>query len=148
MHRKSPPWFARQQHKLSYISEFMTGIRHIPGKQNVVADALSRSHIAAAILPSPIDFAAMAVAQQSDPAIADLAGSSSLSVTTHPVNNIPLLGDSSTKVFRPLVPLSFQRPIFDHFHGMAHPGIRATKRLISSHFIWHGMASQFAQWTR
>jgi hypothetical protein len=148
MHRKSPPWSARQQRQLSYISEFTTDIRHIPGKQNVVADALSRSHIAAAVLPPPIDFAAMAVAQQSDPAIAALASSSSLSITTQSVNNVPLLGDSSTKVFRPLVPLSFQRPIFDHFHGMAHPGIRATKRLISSRFIWRGMASQIAQWTR
>jgi hypothetical protein len=115
MHRKLPPWSACQQRQLSYISGFTTDIRHIPGKQNVVADAHSRSHIATTILPPPIDFVAMAVAQQSDPAIADLAGSSSLSITTHSVNNVPLLGDSSTKVFRPLVHLPFSAPFLTIF---------------------------------
>jgi Integrase zinc binding domain len=150
MHRKSPPWSARQQRQLSYISKFTTDIRHVPGKQNVGADALSRSHIAAAILstPPPLDYAAMASAQQSDPTVAALAASPSLSISTATVNNVPLLGDSSTAVFRPLVPLSFRRIVFDHIHNLAHPGIRATKRLISSRFVWHTMATDIAQWTR
>ena len=33
----------RQTRQLSYIAEFTTDIRHLPGKTNVVADALSRS---------------------------------------------------------------------------------------------------------
>jgi hypothetical protein len=42
MVRVSPPWSARQQRHLAYISEFTTDIRHTPGTENVVADALSR----------------------------------------------------------------------------------------------------------
>ena len=42
MHRTSPPWSARVQRHLSYISEFTTDIRYTPGKDNVVADSLSR----------------------------------------------------------------------------------------------------------
>jgi cleavage and polyadenylation specificity factor subunit 1 len=79
MHRVSPPWSARQQRHLAYISEFTTDIRHLPGKDNVVADALSRSHIAVALLPQPIDYAAMAAAQSSDPTIISLSSSPSLS---------------------------------------------------------------------
>jgi hypothetical protein len=39
--RSSPPWSARQQRHLSYLAEFTSSIVHIPGKENVVADALS-----------------------------------------------------------------------------------------------------------
>ena len=38
----SPPWSARQQRQLSYISEFTSDLRHTPGAANVVADNLSR----------------------------------------------------------------------------------------------------------
>ena len=40
--RVSPPWSARQQRQLSYISEFTSDIRHATGSANVVADNLSR----------------------------------------------------------------------------------------------------------
>ena len=36
------PHTARQQRHLSFISEYTTDIRHIAGKENVVADCLSR----------------------------------------------------------------------------------------------------------
>jgi hypothetical protein len=42
MHRVSTPWSARQVRQLAYISEFTTDLRHVPGKRNMVADALSR----------------------------------------------------------------------------------------------------------
>ena len=42
MLKETEPWSARQQRHLSFISEFTTDIQHIPGKDNVVADCLSR----------------------------------------------------------------------------------------------------------
>jgi cleavage and polyadenylation specificity factor subunit 1 len=42
MVRVTPPQSARQQRHLAYISEFTTDLRHTPGSENVVADALSR----------------------------------------------------------------------------------------------------------
>jgi hypothetical protein len=42
MLRVTPPQSARQQRHLAYISEFTTDLRHTPGSDNVVADALSR----------------------------------------------------------------------------------------------------------
>ena len=38
----SPPWSAMQQRRLSFLSEFNCDIRHLPGIENIVADALSR----------------------------------------------------------------------------------------------------------
>jgi hypothetical protein len=42
MTRVTPPQSARQQRHLAFVSEFTTDLRHTPGKENVVADALSR----------------------------------------------------------------------------------------------------------
>ena len=39
--RTSPPWSAMQQYRLSFLSEFNCDICHLPGAENVVADALS-----------------------------------------------------------------------------------------------------------
>jgi RNase H-like domain found in reverse transcriptase len=49
----SPPWSARQQRQLAYITEYTTDIRHTPGASNAVADALSRPGSRSAPLPPP-----------------------------------------------------------------------------------------------
>jgi hypothetical protein len=49
--RTTPPWSARQQRQLSFITDFTSDIRHTPGQENVVADALSRPPPAAAQQP-------------------------------------------------------------------------------------------------
>ncbi len=61
---------------------------------------------------------------------------------------MPILIDTSSGVFRPLVPAAFRRPIFEAIHGLAHPGIRASRRLIASRFLWPCLASQVAAWCR
>ncbi len=42
MTRVTPPQSARQQRHLAFVSEFTTDLRHTPGSENVVSDALSR----------------------------------------------------------------------------------------------------------
>ena len=46
-----------------------------------------------------------------------------------------------------MVPPSFRRAIFDAFHGLSHPGIRATQKLISARFVWPSMFSIIKHWT-
>jgi hypothetical protein len=56
--------------------------------------------------------------------------------------------DVSTGVARPLVPAHFRSAVFAAIHGLAHPGIRPTRRLESSRFVWHGCASDVVGWCR
>jgi hypothetical protein len=44
--RATDAWTPRQGHHLSYIAEYTSDIRHIPGKENVVADTMSRPPVA------------------------------------------------------------------------------------------------------
>ncbi|KAJ8401803.1 hypothetical protein AAFF_G00377740 [Aldrovandia affinis] len=67
MAKLSEPWSARQQRHLSYVSEFTTDIQHVAGKQNTVADCLSRTLTSTVHLG--IDYARMAVDQDADPDI-------------------------------------------------------------------------------
>ena len=150
IHRVSPPWTARQQRHLSFISEFTTDIRHTPGVDNVVADTLSRPPVVNAVLPPPVavSFQDMAVAQRASFSAESLASSTTLQVVAQPCGPHMLLGDVSTGTFRPLVPPEFRRQVFDHFHGLGHAGVRATRRLISARYVWPRMAAEITSWTR
>ncbi|GBP25929.1 hypothetical protein EVAR_81814_1 [Eumeta japonica] len=53
----------RQYRHLDFISQFSTDIRHISGRDNVVADTLSRIEQ----LDNVVDFVKLANAQESDP---------------------------------------------------------------------------------
>jgi cleavage and polyadenylation specificity factor subunit 1 len=156
--KQSTPFSSRQQRHLSFLSEFNASFQHLPGHKNVVADALSRptiSQISVAstatpsLLPLPLSYIDMATAQQTDPSILALQKSTSLNITSIPIaKSLSLLGDVSTNIFRPLVPSSFQKAIFEHMHSLGHPGIKATRRLISSRFVWSHMATDINQWTK
>eukprot|EP00731_Ephydatia_muelleri_P009638 Em0005g224a len=49
---------------------------------------------------------------------------------------------------RPLVPSALRRHVFDVLHSLAHPGIRATQRLIVARFIWPNIHIDVRNWAR
>jgi hypothetical protein len=51
-----------------------------------------------------------------------------------------ILCDVTDGKARPVVPKSHQRDVFTALHGIALPGTLATKRLVSTRFVWKGMA--------
>ena len=154
--RTTDAWTARQCRQLSYVAEFTSDIRHIKGVNNVVADTLSRppapapvAQIAAVSSPPPLPFtaAALSAAQASCADVAALAASKSLDV--HQVDwGSSILCDVSSGVKRPLVPTAMRRQVFDAVHSLAHPGVRASRRLISSRFVWRGLATDVQNWCR
>jgi hypothetical protein len=85
-------------------------------------------------------FSAMAAAQQSCPEVAEMMSSTTLQITTQAVGNDTLLGDVSTGVFRPLVPIQHREAVFQSLHSIHHPGVRMTRRLIAALFCWPQMA--------
>ena len=149
MAKSSDPWSSRQQRHLAYISEFTTDIRHIKGKENHVADALSRATINA--LHAGVDYEAMAASQQNDPDIqAYRTAITGLKFEDIQIGHkdLTLLCDTSTGQPRPVVPTAWRRKVFDLVHGLSHPSVRATRQLMASKFIWHGLRKQVGLWAK
>ncbi|MEL7341755.1 MAG: RNase H-like domain-containing protein, partial [Bacteroidota bacterium] len=140
----------RETRHLDCISQFTADIRHIHGKDNVVADALFRMDINAFRDVSPIDFSLLAQAQQEDPSIPDLKSSTYLQLQDLPLPHSPgtILCDTSLPQPRPYVPPSYRRIIFDQLHSLSHPGIRASQKLVTERFVWPSINTDIRQWTR
>nr|VZI19045.1 unnamed protein product [Spirometra erinaceieuropaei] len=138
----------REVRHLDYISQFTVDIRYVRGSDNVVADALSRPDINT--LTSDFDLARLADLQTADESIADLRTSTTLQLRDAPLPASPgtILSDWSTGTPRPVVPLSYRKVVFDHFHSLSHPGIRAGRKLFSARFVWPKMNSDIALWTK
>lgn len=146
----------RQTRHLSFISEFTTDIRHVSGKQNVVADALSRIGSAAAAPPSPaliaepgIDYALLAADQASSEEIAAYRTAiTGLTLEDVQYHGTTVLCDVSTGRPRPVVPREWTRRIFNTVHGLAHTGVRPTQRAIAARFVWHQMKKDVQRWCK
>ena len=139
----------REIRHLDFISQFTSDIRHVSGDANVVADALSRIDVNSLTNSQSLDFSLLSQAQADDPELATLH-SSSLSLKELPLPSSPgtLLCDVSTGHPRPYVPASYRRLVFDMLHSMAHPGIRATQRLVTQRYVWPSVQKDVRQWTR
>ncbi len=154
MSSKPDRYSPRQSRHLDYISQFTSDIRHVPGSDNAVADALSRLPVNALHTGNTttiVDFQAMAAAQLEDPTLSTLQADSSLHLQQVPIamsDGVSLLCDVSTGISRPVVPESFRRHVFDCLHCQSHPGIRETQRLVTRHFVWPGINSDVRGWAR
>lgn len=138
----------RQQRQLEFISQFTNDIRHISGKANFVADALSR--IEAINVPACVDFESVATAQQDDSELKVLMSDSSLVMKPLPIENssLTLFCDTSTSQVRPYVPFSLRRSVFDSLHNLSHPGFNATIDLVKQRFVWPSMSKDIKEWCK
>ncbi|UYV69708.1 hypothetical protein LAZ67_7000355 [Cordylochernes scorpioides] len=136
---------------LDFIGQFTTDIRHIAGCENVPADFLSRvepiSH------HQPYDQKSLAEAQAEDQELQALLTSENrsslqLEKVQIPETNISLYCDVSTAKPRPFVPASCRRIIFSAYHNLSHPGVRATTRMVTAHYVWPAVKKDCALWTR
>jgi hypothetical protein len=74
--------------------------------------------------PPKVDFLVMAAAQRSCPEVKEMMNSNTLQITTQAVGDASPLGDVSTGVFRPLVPIEYREAVFQSLHSIHHPGVR------------------------
>lgn len=141
----------RQARHFSFISEFTDDIRHVKGKDNVAADALSRIAAVESGTLSVEFFSAMADSQKEDSELQKLQESpEKYKFQEIPVQMTPkkLFCEMSSGVPRPYVPQEYRQGIFKSLHNLSHPGIRATRRLLTERFFWAGINSDAARWTR
>ena len=77
-----------------------------------------------------------------------MRGNISLAVEKVEVAGVPLWCDTSTSQLRPLVPVVHCKTVFEAVHGLAHPGIRATRRMVTRRFVRPGFFADVAEWCR
>lgn len=142
---KLPP---AQLNQLSFISQFTTDIVHVPGQDNVVADAMSR--IEAISLEE--DYVALAASQETDDELASLRRSNGSSLKLEqvciPGTDCILTCDVSTGKPRPFLTAPYRRAAFNKLHGLSHPGARATSKLVGDRYVWPGMNKDCHEWAR
>ena len=141
---KWTPW---QFNHLDFISQLTTDIRHISGRDNVVADALSRVETICTSI-SPED---LAEAQATDAELtAFLQGTTALRFEKIqiPGSDVVLHCDTTTGRPRPYIPETLRRKVFDSLHGLGHLGTRATAKLVSQRYVWSGVQKDCRAWGR
>jgi len=128
----------RQFRHLDFIGQFTTDIQHISGIDNVVADALSR--INQIYIPEKIDYAVIADAQVNDDELQQILRTNSvLKFKALPIafNESKFIHcDISTAIPRPFIPLNFRKNVFEVFHNLSHPGVKASIKLLTKNVIW------------
>ncbi|GFX54010.1 hypothetical protein TNCV_1155411 [Trichonephila clavipes] len=139
----------RQQRHLEYIAQFTVDIQHVPGKDNIIADALSQ--IDKLHLQPTIDYEGIAKAQETDEELKEILSSHNSSLK---LGKVPIFGsvfdifcDCSAKK-RPYIPEAFRRTVFNNIHNLAHPGIRTTTKLLTSKFVWPSINKDTRTWAR
>lgn len=149
---KSP----RQTRHLSYISQFTTDVIHVSGKGNVVADYLSRMRNAEnAVVERSFELKALIENQETDEELKELLENPKrkhskfkLQQIVIPVSNEKLWCEVSTNSNRPYVPEPLRKVIFNKLHALSHPGIRGSRKLISSRYFWPNLNKNINQWAK
>ncbi|CAG4954978.1 unnamed protein product [Colias eurytheme] len=138
----------RRERQLHYISQFCSSIKYIKGEENTVADALSR--IEEIQCPNVIDYKQLAIDQSDDEELRKLKTQTNLTFgeVTLPGLDRPITCELSSASPRPFLPKAYRYMAFNAQHGLCHPGIRATRKLITSKFFWPAMNKDATLWAK
>lgn len=137
----------RQARHLEYIAQFTTDIRYIEGKNNTVADALSRVET----IHQALQLETLAKDQKEDKELTEiLENPDKIRLTQIPIPGSmeTVACDANTPIIRPYVPKSLRKQVFLSLHGLAHPGTRASARLVKQRYIWPGIQQDCIRWAR
>ena len=142
--KKSDPISKRQQRHLSAITEFDCTLRHVSGRSNPVADALSRN--CNSLTVCGLDLKMLQIEQKKQPP-PPLPLSSRVHLQLIKLPDGPsILCDTSQDTPRPWIPPSMRRTVFDMVHGLAHPSRRTTVKIIKKKYIWDSIAADVKTW--
>lgn len=137
----------RQLRQLDYIGQFITDIRHIAGKDNIVADTLSR--IEEINNTDTLDYKQLAEQQSTDDELEMILrnNKSALQIKkiTLPDSDEAIFCDVSTARVRPFITKQLRQRVFNSVHHLSHPGARSSVKLITERYIWPNMKADINQ---
>ena len=138
----------RQTRQLAFIAKFTTDIRYVKGETNFVAGALSRPSVSVKDSTSAINYKELSADQGLDAEFTRLRHSTMNFQLLKSFDNHLIWCDVSTGHNRLCITEKFRKNVFLNLHGLGHPLHRATKPLINTRFVWHGMNIDIAKWCR
>lgn len=142
----------RQTRHLEYISQFTSDIRHISGDTNIVADTLSRTFEVEEYKVTDLNIKTLFEEQQRDKVLQEIISDKSKHLNLKFLKNddlkINIWCECSSRTPRPYVPLNLRKTIFDKLHNIAHPGISATRKLITKRYFWPNMSKELNTWSK
>lgn len=135
---------------LEFIGQFTSNIQHISGKLNGVADALSRISVEAIASPSPINYDDLATSQTRNACLNRMKEENKhdLREIIVPGTSAKITCEMSTGTARPFLTEEFRRPAHQAIHDLSHPGVRATRKLVTARYFWPSMNSDVNNWTK
>ena len=128
----------RQLRQIGFISEFSCTIQHIAGRENIIADFLSRS-------VNAITHSTFFSTQQlldNPPSTHDIAGFPNSHIFQDGIHFDTALSGS----LRPILGLPLRKLAFDATHHPHHPGANATFLLLRNSVIWPFMRRDVKSW--
>lgn len=138
----------RQANQLDFIAQFTTDVQHIAGKDNVTADLLSRIQT---IENLSINYEDLMKDQLQDTELLQLQQTNDHSLNFKkfimPGTTVNIICDTSHDKIRPFITTKYRQKVIAQLHGIAHPGIRATVKLVQDRFVWPGMRRDITLFT-
>ena len=71
-----------------------------------------------------------------------------LSLKSIDIGNKSLVVDFSNGPARPYIPYASRRKVFECFHGLGHPGVERTRKMIAEKVVWPSMRQDVTRWAR
>lgn len=147
LHRTTDAWSARQQRQLSYLAEYTSSVRPVSEVNNVMADAFSQpAAMAGPAVGGSVSLVEQVTTQAKCVETCKLAERQNVQ-QVH-VQGLDLLCEASGGSLETLVPEDCRRRVFNSVHSLAHPGVHATRRMVTSRYSWPGCGCDVEAWSR
>ncbi|CAB0040808.1 unnamed protein product [Trichogramma brassicae] len=140
-----------RQHQLSYISQYSTSIKYLPGAENPVVDSLSRIddfiRVDAFALPTTFTLDTLQAQQASEQQLQQILAEPTfpLKLTQYRWGYQPIYCSLVNDTIRPYISESVRDAVFKIFHSPAHQGPRATNKIIRRKYVWPDMSRKVRQ---